>query len=153
MKLLYTLLFAFFISCSTEPEDSTPIIDERVVNTWTMNEFAIGDSLVELGYENCCVYNLSVVWYFSEFGEIIVDEATPYFPMGTGQVFKGDWEIIQSKISIYFQPRLEEAVVSNFYSPNTPDTITYFNDNLFNYSITDTSMILTDSELRLSFIK
>ena len=193
MKLLYTLiLFAFFISCSTEPEDvygctvatacnfnsNATIFDdscdyaniltgacdcdtttdtdiEEIMGNWVVQEYSVGESILFSG-NDCCIYDLSPNWVFQSNQQIEVDVANAYFPDGTGERKYGEWAICDNKIRILFEP-----IVGNVASPfdtlsvdgSSSNTINYFNSNLFNYSITESHMILSAGDTTLTFIK
>ena len=62
----------------------------------------------------------------------------------------GEWETLSGKMKLYFEP-IYFTNIENL--PTNKDTVTYFNENLFQYNISGQTMNLTAGDTILVFEK
>ena len=121
--------------------------DEEIVGSWVVTEYTIGDS--SFIYCNCCIYDMSFNWNFLQNGFISNEVATCYMPNGTGESQIGEWRTKLNKINLYFEP----AIYTSWAEDNgeTQDTIYFFNNSVFQYTIIGTTLFLTEGDTTLTF--
>ena len=121
--------------------------DEEIVGSWVVTEYTIGDS--SFIYCNCCIYDMSINWNFSQNGFISNDVANCWYPDGTGESKIGEWRTKLNKINLYFEP----AIYTSWAEDNgeTQDTIYSFNNSIFQYTTIGTTLFLTAGDTTLTF--
>ena len=118
--------------------------DEEIVGSWVVTEYTIGDS--SFIYCNCCIYDMSINWNFSQNGFISNEVATCLNPEGTGEGKIGEWRTKSNKINLYFE---QVWMVSDY--GETQDTIYSFNNSIFQYTTIGTTLFLTAGDTTLTF--
>ena len=156
-KILLMLPLVFWLGCEDEGEETSGY-DSKVVGSWDIIQFDIGNSSSIISNNIYISSNSGLVggllalndWNFEDNGIISLNEVTNVMPDGTGEILYGEWETLSGKMKLYFEP-IYFTNIENL--PTNKDTVTYFNENLFQYNISGQTMNLTAGDTILVFEK
>ena len=147
----------FWIGCGDEGEEKWGY-DSKVVGSWDIIQLDIGNSSGIQGNNIYISSNSGLVggvlalndWNFEDNGIISLEKTSIFYPDGTGEIMYGEWETLSGKMKLYFEPIYIENIEN---MPTNNDTVTYFNENLFQYNILGQTMNLTAGDTILVFDK